>query len=98
VRSPIGLRLIDEMNRLGMLVDLSHTSDETARQALNHSKAPVIWSHSSARAIHNVQRNVPDDILHLVGTDAGKKDALIMVFLLPYQLPTLPPPDENPLR
>lgn len=77
--SQFGRSLIDEMNRLGVLVDLSHTSDATAAQALNHSKAPVIWSHSSARAVHNVPRNVPDDILKLIGTGEGQKDAVVMV-------------------
>ncbi|PFH52070.1 hypothetical protein AMATHDRAFT_57893 [Amanita thiersii Skay4041] len=81
--SPFGRRLIDEMNRLGVLVDLSHTSDETAIQALNHSKAPVIWSHSSARAIHDVPRNVPDDILRLVGKGEGQKDGVVMVNFAP---------------
>ncbi|KAJ7502852.1 membrane dipeptidase-domain-containing protein [Mycena galericulata] len=81
--SPLGLRLIDEMNRLGVLVDLSHTSDATARQALQHSKAPIIWSHSSARAVHDVPRNVPDDILALVGTGKGQTDAVVMVNFAP---------------
>lgn len=77
--STIGFRLIDEMNRIGMLIDLSHTSDLTATQAILRSKAPVIWSHSSARAVHNVARNVPDEVLGLIGTTEGKKDGIIMV-------------------
>ncbi|KAJ7078838.1 membrane dipeptidase-domain-containing protein [Mycena belliarum] len=81
--SPFGRRLIGEMNRLGVLVDLSHTSDDTARQALGHSRAPVIWSHSSARAVHDVPRNVPDDILALVGTGEGQTDAVVMVNFAP---------------
>ena len=75
--SKLGYRLIDEMNRLGILVDLSHTSDQTAEQSLKYSKAPVIWSHSSARAVHNVSRNVPDYLLRSIQT--GSTDAVVMV-------------------
>lgn len=77
--SSLGESLIAELNRLSMFVDLSHTSDLTMKAALRLSKAPVIWSHSSARGVFNHPRNVPDDVLELVGTGKGQKDAVIMV-------------------
>lgn len=65
--SGLGRELVGELNRLGVLVDLSHASDETARQAIALSRAPVVWTHSVARALHEHPRNVPDDILRLIG-------------------------------
>jgi len=69
--SDFGKDVVREMNRLGMMVDVSHVSDETMSDALDVSKAPIIASHSSARALSNVPRNIPDDLLKRIAKNGG---------------------------
>ncbi|MGE5227787.1 MAG: dipeptidase [Planctomycetaceae bacterium] len=74
-----GEEVVRELNRCGVLVDLSHVSDDTMRQAIEVSEAPVVFSHSSARALCDVSRDVPDDVLAHVARTRG----VVMVAFVP---------------
>lgn len=74
-----GEQVVQEMNRLGMMVDIAHTSPATMHQVLDVSRAPVIWSHAAARALVDHPRNVPDDVLERLDANGG----IVMVTFIP---------------
>ncbi|HEY1604875.1 MAG TPA: dipeptidase [Allosphingosinicella sp.] len=80
--TPFGKAIVHEMNRLGMMIDLAHVSPDVMRQAIAASRAPVIFSHSSARALLDHPRDVPDDVLRLLPSNGG----IVMVNFYPGYL------------
>jgi len=89
--SEFGKEVVREMNRLGMLVDISHVSDKVMHDVLDITKAPIIASHSGARGVGNHTRNVPDDVLKRVAQNGG----VIMVVFYPSFLDDRTNREEN---
>ena len=82
--SAFGRQVVEEMNRLGIMVDLSHAAERTALDAMRLSKAPVIFSHSAGRALADTPRNLSDEVLREVARNRG----VVMVPLAPYLITT----------